>query len=110
MQIVHHDFYSKYIPCLDPVRGNFRLLSLEELRGNSLKKKKPKKEENSEDVYQILLGKGEEEIMIEECGGEMGEEAHEGQMKKFPLFSDICIRNSAGKNFVYLSTFTGTLI
>lgn len=54
-QITHHDFYASCVPSLDPVRGYFKLLSLEELRGNSLKKKKPKKEEVEEKLYHITL-------------------------------------------------------
>jgi len=38
-----HDYYSKSLPVLDPIKGILKILPFEELRSNSLKKKKPKK-------------------------------------------------------------------
>jgi hypothetical protein len=52
-KIVHHDYYSKFLPVLDPVNGIFKLLELEDLRGSSLKKKKPKKDEGADKYFKI---------------------------------------------------------
>ena len=40
--MTNHDPYCKNIPLLDPMRGHLKYLALEELRGKSLKKKKPR--------------------------------------------------------------------
>ena len=52
--MVHHDYYSKSLPVLDPVNGILKLLQLQELRGSSLKKKKPKKDEGADKYFKIL--------------------------------------------------------
>lgn len=50
-----HNYSSKSIPILDPINGMFKMLSLEELRGNSLKKKKLKRDFGNREMYRIEI-------------------------------------------------------
>ena len=50
-----HNYSSKSIPILDPINGMFKMLSLEGLRGNSLKKKKLKRDFGNREMYRIEI-------------------------------------------------------
>lgn len=57
--MISHDYYSKNLAAFDSTNGTLKIISLEELRCNSLKKKKPKKDETLEKLYRVTWKEGE---------------------------------------------------